>query len=111
MVMNRIVRIWVRVKVKGRMGTENSASHAGLLAILAKSIAIAIAILGGNGIAILSAILFLKSVLQYFLQYSISSLCTHTTWHWQSLSTVLSQVEATMHSHYRSCTNTLNSQC
>jgi len=75
---------------------------AGLLAILAKSIAIAIAILGGNSIAILSAILYFKSVLQYFFQYSISSLCTHTTWHWQSLSTVLLQVEATVHSHYHS---------
>ena len=39
---------------------------AGLLAILAKSIAIAIAILGGNSIAILSAILYFKSVLQYY---------------------------------------------
>ena len=38
----------------------------GLLAILAKSIAIAIAILGGNSIAILSAILYFKSVLQYY---------------------------------------------
>jgi len=48
---------------------------AGLLAaVLAKSIAIAIAILGGNSIAILSAILYFKSVLQYFFQYSISSL-------------------------------------
>jgi len=37
----------------------------GLLAILAKSIAIAIAILGGNSIAILSAILYFKSVLRY----------------------------------------------
>ena len=65
---------------------------AGLLAILAKSIAIAIAILGGNSIAILSAILYFKSVLQlqYFFQYGTPSrLCTHSTWHWQSLSTVL----------------------
>ena len=38
----------------------------GLLAILAKRIAIAIAILGGNSIAILSAILYFKSVLQYY---------------------------------------------
>ena len=40
--------------------------YSGLLAILAKNIAIAIAILGGNSIAILSAILYFKSVLQYY---------------------------------------------
>ena len=37
-----------------------------MLAILAKSIAIATTILGGNSIAILSAILYFKSVLQYY---------------------------------------------
>jgi len=44
--------------------------YTGLLAIFAKSIAIAIAILGGKSNAILIAILFTKPVLQYFLQYS-----------------------------------------
>jgi len=43
--------------------------HAGLLAILTKSIAIAIAILGGKSIVILIVIFFSKSLLQYFLQY------------------------------------------
>jgi len=37
-----------------------------VVAILAKSIAIAIAILGGKSIAILTAILFSKPILQYY---------------------------------------------
>ena len=45
-----------------------------MLAILAKSIAIAIAILGGNSIAILSAILYFKSVLQYTIAILFSIL-------------------------------------
>jgi len=44
-----------------------------LLAILAKSIAIAIAILGGKSIAILIAILFSKLILQYYCNTSCNT--------------------------------------
>jgi len=50
----------------------------GLLAILAKGIAIAIAILDGKSITILTAILFSKSVLQYYC----NTFCNTPSWAW-----------------------------